>query len=218
MQHMLKDIAEGRELGDVTTLRDPDVMAQLQDKVQRARSGRRRPRGLASGRRGSPEGSLRGWSLAWSDHGSLRRAPRAEHEWHVPERYNIAQDVCDKHPRDKPAMVWERFDGARRELSWGPLPVSPLRRRTSFGEHGVDPGERVAVILHPMPETAAIFFGTWKRGAVLLSMSVLYGDDGIAPPAEGLQAAGARDRQGQRRALPRARGGDGRGAVDPRRG
>jgi acetyl-CoA synthetase len=30
----LKDIAEGRELGDVTTLRDPDVMAQLQDKVK----------------------------------------------------------------------------------------------------------------------------------------------------------------------------------------
>jgi acetyl-CoA synthetase len=30
----LKDIAEGRELGDVTTLRDPDVMAQLQDKIK----------------------------------------------------------------------------------------------------------------------------------------------------------------------------------------
>ena len=29
------------------------------------------------------------------------------------------------------------------------------------------------------PETAAIFFGVWKLGAILLSMSVLYGDDGI---------------------------------------
>ena len=45
----------------------------------------------------------------------------AEHEWHVPERYNIAADVCDKHPRDKPAMVWERYDGATRELDWGEL-------------------------------------------------------------------------------------------------
>ena len=25
----------------------------------------------------------------------------AEHEWNVPERYNIAADVCDKHPRDE---------------------------------------------------------------------------------------------------------------------
>jgi acetyl-CoA synthetase len=34
MRRLLKDIAEGRELGDVTTLRDPDVMAQLQDKIK----------------------------------------------------------------------------------------------------------------------------------------------------------------------------------------
>ena len=34
-------------------------------------------------------------------------------------------------------------------------------------------------MLPPTPETAAIFFGTWKLGALLLSMSVLYGDDGI---------------------------------------
>jgi acetyl-CoA synthetase len=34
MRRLLKDIAEGRELGDVTTLRDPDVMAQLQGKIK----------------------------------------------------------------------------------------------------------------------------------------------------------------------------------------
>ena len=34
MRRLLRDIAEGRELGDVTTLRDPDVMSQLGDKVK----------------------------------------------------------------------------------------------------------------------------------------------------------------------------------------
>ena len=34
-------------------------------------------------------------------------------------------------------------------------------------------------LLPATPETAAAFFGTWKAGAILLSMSVLYGDDGI---------------------------------------
>ena len=34
MRRLLRDIAEGRELGDVTTLRDPDVMEQLEGKVQ----------------------------------------------------------------------------------------------------------------------------------------------------------------------------------------
>ena len=33
MRRLLRDIAEGRELGDVTTLRDPDVMAALSEKV-----------------------------------------------------------------------------------------------------------------------------------------------------------------------------------------
>ena len=43
----------------------------------------------------------------------------AEHSWEVPDRYNIAADVCDKHDPDAPAMRWERFDGARRDLTWG---------------------------------------------------------------------------------------------------
>jgi len=34
MRRLLRDIAEGRELGDVTTLRDPDVMSQLEGKIQ----------------------------------------------------------------------------------------------------------------------------------------------------------------------------------------
>jgi acetyl-CoA synthetase len=103
----------------------------------------------------------------------------AEHEWRVPERYNIAADVCDKHPRDKPAMVWERYDGAQRELSWGELQDLSNQAANWLAEYGVTRGDRVAVVLPPTPETAAIFFATWKLGAILLSMSVLYGNDGI---------------------------------------
>ena len=33
MRRLLRDIAEGRALGDVTTLRDPDVMAELESKI-----------------------------------------------------------------------------------------------------------------------------------------------------------------------------------------
>jgi len=103
----------------------------------------------------------------------------AEHEWRVPPRYNIAADVCDKHPRDKLAMVWERFDGASREVTWGELQDLSNQAANLLASHGVERGDRVAVVLPPTPETAAIFFGTWKLGAILLSMSVLYGDDGI---------------------------------------
>jgi len=77
-------------------------------------------------------------------------------------------------------MIWERFDGERRDVTWGELQDLANQAAHVLGDHGADAGERVAVVLPPTPETAAIFFGTWKRGAILLSMSVLYGDDGIA--------------------------------------
>ncbi|HEV3390187.1 MAG TPA: acetyl-coenzyme A synthetase, partial [Solirubrobacteraceae bacterium] len=34
MRRLLRDIAEGRAVGDVTTLRDPDVMNQLEGKIK----------------------------------------------------------------------------------------------------------------------------------------------------------------------------------------
>jgi acetyl-CoA synthetase len=38
MRRLLRDIAEGRALGDVTTLRDPDVMGQLEGKIKEAQA------------------------------------------------------------------------------------------------------------------------------------------------------------------------------------
>jgi acetyl-CoA synthetase len=102
-----------------------------------------------------------------------------EHRWQVPERYNIAADVCDRHSRDRLAMVHEHFSGSVRKVNWGELQDLSNQAANVLAELGVGRGDRVAVVLPPTPETAAVFFATWKLGAILLSMSVLYGDDGI---------------------------------------
>jgi acetyl-CoA synthetase len=103
----------------------------------------------------------------------------AQHRWEVPERYNIAVDVCDRHPRDKLAMIHEDFDGNIRRVDWGELQDLSNRFANVLAATGVERGDRVAMLLPATPETAAAFFGTWKTGAILLSMSVLYGDEGI---------------------------------------
>src|SRR5206468_9353683 len=103
----------------------------------------------------------------------------AAHRWEVPAHYNIASDVCDKHLRYKLAMMWESFDGSYRELAWGELQDLANQAAHVLRAHGVERGDRVAVVLPATPETAAVFFGVWKLGAILLSMSVLYGDDAI---------------------------------------
>src|SRR5437588_11724436 len=101
------------------------------------------------------------------------------HRWEVPARYNIAADVCDRHPRDKLAMIHEDFRGNVRRISWGELQDNSNRFANVLVSHGVEPGDRVAMLLPPTPEAAAGFIGTWKAGAILLSMSALHGDEGI---------------------------------------
>ncbi len=103
----------------------------------------------------------------------------ASHRWEVPPRYNIAANVCDKHPRDKLAMIWEDHRGAQRRVTWGELQSLAARAANVLRAHGIERGDRVAVVAPATPETAAVFFGTWKLGAILLAMSVLYGDEGI---------------------------------------
>src|SRR3954467_4213931 len=104
---------------------------------------------------------------------------RQQHSWDVPERYNIARDVCDKHERDRLAMIWEDWRGNERRVDFGELQDLSNKFANVLEAHGIERGDRVATLLPSLPETAAVFLGTYKRGAILLSMSVLYGDSGI---------------------------------------
>src|SRR3954447_13584710 len=101
------------------------------------------------------------------------------HRWSVPARYNIAADVCDRQPADKTAMVFEDFRGTERTVSWAEQRSLANRAANLLASRGTGRGDRVAVCAPASPETAAFFLGTWKLGAILLSLSVLYGDDGI---------------------------------------
>src|SRR3954469_21430694 len=103
----------------------------------------------------------------------------ASHRWQVPERYNIAAEVCDAQPAARTAMVFEDFRGNQRSLDWAEMQSLANRAANLLASRGVGREDRVAVCAPASPETAAMFFGTWKLGAILLSLSVLYGDDGI---------------------------------------
>jgi acetyl-CoA synthetase len=100
--------------------------------------------------------------------------------WEVPARYNIAADVLDKHDPGRPAMLWEDWQGNERRLTFGDVQSLTNRAANVLRDAGVGPGDRVAVMLPPLPESAATFLATYKLGAILLSLSILYGDDAIA--------------------------------------
>ena len=128
---------------------------------------------------------------------------RAAHRWDVPERYNIARDVCDKHDRDRLAMVWADWQGNERRVSFGELQDLSNRFANLLEAIGVERGDRVATLLPSLPETAAVFLGTYKRGAILLSMSILYGDEGIEHRLRDSRRTCCRHRQRQSPPHPR---------------
>ena len=64
-------------------------------------------------------------------------------------------------------------------MSFGELQDLSNRFANVLASHGIERGDRVATLLPSLPETAAVFLGTYKHAAILLSMSVLYGDEGI---------------------------------------
>jgi acetyl-CoA synthetase len=100
--------------------------------------------------------------------------------WDVPERYNLAVDTVDKHEPERLAMLWEDYKGNERRISFGDMRAMSNRIANVLRSLGVGKGDRVTVLLPSLPETAAAFIAVYKLGAILLSLSQLYGDDGIA--------------------------------------
>jgi acetyl-CoA synthetase len=99
--------------------------------------------------------------------------------WDVPKRYNIAADVLDKHDPGRLAILWEDWQGNERRLTFGDMQSLTNRTANALRASGIGEGDRVAVMLPPLPETAATFLAAYKLGAILLSLSILYGDDAI---------------------------------------
>ena len=105
---------------------------------------------------------------------------------------------CDKHPPDKLAMIHEDFEGTVREVRWGELQENANRFANVLRAHGVEQGR-------PRRDAAAADARDGGRvlrhlscGAILLSMSVLYGDDGIRHRVTDSAGEGARHQRGQR--------------------
>ena len=133
--------------------------------------------------------------------GGLRRA-RLGGARALQHRRRRLRQAPARQARDDPRALRRRRSA---RCTWGELQdLAEPGRATCSRDAGVEQGDRVAVVLPPTPETAAIFFGAWKLGAILLSMSVLYGDDGIRHRLEDSRREGARHRRAPTPAALRA--------------
>ena len=104
--------------------------------------------------------------------------------WQVPARFNIAQVCCRRWADDprharRTAVRWEAEDGSAGRLSYGQLQAAADRLSLALRACGVQPGDRVALILPQRPETAIAHMAVYQLGAVAMPLSQLFGPDAL---------------------------------------
>jgi acetyl-CoA synthetase len=102
----------------------------------------------------------------------------------LPETANIARDTIGLHARgnkaDDTALIYEDESGALQRYSFAELDALSDRFSVALAERGVGRGEPVAVQTGQTPETAIAHMAIYKLGAVVLTLSQLYGPDTVA--------------------------------------
>ena len=102
--------------------------------------------------------------------------------WRIPERYNIAVDVCDRHAAadaGRLALICEDADGTTRRYSFGDMARMSNRLANALRALGIARGDRVAILLPQCPETAIAHLAIYKLGAIALPLFMLFGPEAL---------------------------------------
>jgi acetyl-CoA synthetase len=102
----------------------------------------------------------------------------------LPEHCNIASDTVSRWARgprrDHAALLFEQADGSVRRWSFGEAEVIATRLAASLARLGIQRGDRVAVHTGMRPETGFAHLAIHKLGAIVVTLSQLYGPDTLA--------------------------------------
>lgn len=115
----------------------------------------------------------------------------AQTQWHPdklwdlfdgsPEAINIAHECIDRHATDdtRVAIIVVYADGREESLTFREIADESSRFANFLVEQGVQPGDRVAVMLEPSRAFYAALFGVIKTGAIAVPLFTLFGPDGV---------------------------------------
>ena len=124
-----------------------------------------------------------------SDHHS---AMLQQFRWHVPSQFNIAQ-VCAKRwaahaTGECTAIITHHADAPAEQHSFAQLQSAANALSHVLAQHGVQAGDRVAVVLPQRFETAVAYMALWQMGAVVMPLSQLFGPEALVYRLQDAQA------------------------------
>jgi len=105
-----------------------------------------------------------------------------EFRWQIPARYNIGVDVCDRWAKRVPSQAAILEVNARGDVT--PITYADLRQRSNrlasaLAARGVKRGDRVAVLLPQVHQTAVAHIAIYKIGAIAVPLAALFGVDAL---------------------------------------
>lgn len=102
--------------------------------------------------------------------------------WHIPERYNMGVDVCDKWAEREPQRLalLHVTDLGETRYTFGQLRTLSNRLAHLLRSSGIARGDRVAILLPQAPETAIGHIATHKLGAISIPLFTLFGEEALA--------------------------------------
>src|SRR5690606_7367366 len=98
--------------------------------------------------------------------------------WHIPARYNIGVDCCDRWAAaepGRPAIIEVSRDGRVETLTYDGLRRCSNRLANALARRGVAAGDRVAILLPQSRQVAIAHMAIYKLGAIALPLAVLFG-------------------------------------------
>src|SRR5262245_39749480 len=102
--------------------------------------------------------------------------------WQIPEKFNIGKAVSDDWAAREPDRVClQHFspDGAHRSLTYGEFSARSSAFANGLKARGVQPGDRVAILLPQGFEAAIAHVGIYKLGAIALPLALLFGVEAL---------------------------------------
>ena len=119
-------------------------------------------------------------TLAGADITGYQEAVAGFH-WDLPERLNMAHEVCDRWAESDPdrVAIIDLSGGKRRDVSYRALRDMADRLAHQLAAQGVERGDRVGVLRSQSPWTAAAHIAAWKLGAISIPLFLLFGSGAL---------------------------------------
>ncbi len=102
--------------------------------------------------------------------------------WKIPQFYNVAYDVCDKHSSEpnKIGLYYESENGKEVKCTFSILKRLSDRFANVLTGLGLGRGDRVGVFLPQMPEAAIVHLASLKIGGISVPMTSMFGPEAIS--------------------------------------